>query len=172
MAVEDIFDQRRWPHCTLFAVSLAISKACEDHGVEITSQEVRAMLLMYDDIFDKVEVGFFPYDFDGKTLKFYNRNPNAEEISNYTIKIQDMAPNEYQQGLQAIRYVLVVWRYLDGDEDHCMFVIDRIEIDGVNCFRCRNSMQDGGLEPLIEETGEENTLHRVTVTVNNRIFRN
>ena len=49
MASEDgIFDQRKWPHCTLYAISLAVSNACDDHGVEITDADVRKILCNYE----------------------------------------------------------------------------------------------------------------------------
>ena len=169
MASDYIYDQRGWPNCTLYAISLAISEACDDHGVQITDTDVRKLLIVYDDIFNKMNTGHFPDDFDGKNLKFYNRNPNAEEYLSYTIKVDNMAVKKYQQGLHAKRYVLVVWKYLEGDEDHCMYVIDQSEKDGVKCFKCRNSMSEGGRYPLIEVSRKGNDLHRVTVQVNKRI---
>ena len=169
MASDDIFDQRKWPNCTLFAISLAVSKACDDHGVEITSADVRKLLVVYDDIFNKMDIGHFPDDFDGKNLKFYNRNPNADEYLSYTIRVDNLAVKRYKHGLNATRYVLVVWKYLDGNEDHCMYVIAQSEENGVRCFKCHNSMRQGGREPLIEVSREGNNLHRVTVLVNKRI---
>ena len=166
------FDQRKWPHCTLFAISLAVSKACVDHRVIISSEEVRSLLFQYDDIYEKAKVGFFPNDFDGKNLKFYNKNPNADEYLNYTIKIENVAVKKYREGLASTRYVLVVWKYLNGDEDHCMYVIDRIEKDGVKCFKCYNSTWAGGKEPIVPLSQQGNNLHRVMVTVNNRISIN
>ena len=169
MAYEDVFDQRKWPHCTLFAISLAVSKACDDHRVEITSLDVRTALFQHKDIYKKVKTGFCPKDFDGKTLTVYNRNPDANEFLTYTIKIDKIAINNFRREQPATRHVLVVWRYLNGDEDHCMYVIDQVVENGVKCFKCHNSMREGGREPTVVASQNKNKLHRVILTVNDRI---
>ena len=172
MSFDDIFDQEKWPHCTLFAISLAVTNACADHNVRVTSLDVRTALFQYEDIYKKLKTGFFPENFDGKIVKLRNRSRYADDFLCYTIKIENMAVRKYREGIPAKRYVLVVWRYLNGDEDHCMYVIDKTERDGVQCFKCFNSLWEGGIverEPLIEVSRQGNNLHRVSVTVNNRV---
>ena len=60
MSFDDIFDQEKWPHCTLFAISLAVTNACADHNVRVTSLDVRTALFQYEDIYKKLKTGFYP----------------------------------------------------------------------------------------------------------------
>ena len=41
MAYSSGFDQQKWPHCTIFAISKAVCMACDDHDV-LTSSEQNA----------------------------------------------------------------------------------------------------------------------------------
>ena len=61
---------KKLPLCTLYAISLAKSKACDDLGVQIISEDVRKLLVFYDDIFDNLNKELFPEEFNWKIRSF------------------------------------------------------------------------------------------------------
>lgn len=153
------YDQGQWPHCTLFAISLAISEACGRHGIKLEDKLVRKYLMQNDKIGrkDKIKSGWYPEDFHEVT--FVHDTPDFIWL---TIRVEKMRTIEYYK--RENQFVLVALKFL-GDDDHCMFVMTDYE----ECFLCRNSDLKAATVLPVRKDRSGNTLHRITVPVTDKL---
>ena len=162
MACEEVFDQGKWGHCTLFAISMAIHDACWYHGVKISAEDVRKLLVSYEDIFENCNEGHFPRAFDGKTLRF--ENPTRDEWLAVKISVQQTERRRFKDN-QPVRYVIVVVHFMDGDKSHAMYVLCTTEQHEVKYFKCVNSIKTGGKYPIIPFDQENNELFKISIAI-------
>ena len=166
------FDQGNWPHCTLYAISMAVSKACLDCNVQISDNDVRKLLLQIDDIFMKCRIqdGFFPSDFNDKELRFIDYN--RDEYLLYTIKVQEIERRRFNDRQRAVKYIIVVVQFLGRDRSHAMYIMCSTERSGIKYFRCLNSMEAGGRELEIPFDQDCDELFKVSIHLQDQMTPN
>ena len=158
-------DQKQTPHCTLFAISRAISECCKEFKFTVSSEKIRQYLQDLQQVKSGIGRGWKPGEFNKLTLpRCMNDDGAIREL-----KIMVALSEEYDFNSEH-----VVWDNRKTKEipDHCMYVLCLLEQYKQPKFLCLDSATTVGERkhrfPTIPTNKNGNELYHIRTVVQSK----